>query len=116
MDRKKELVQQYKELKTVAGVYQIKNNVNQKIWIDSTRNVKTLEGKRFMLQLGTHMNKALQREWNEFGETAFTFELLEPLKQQENVYVDTKDELKKLEEKWMEQLQPYDERGYHTKR
>ncbi|TGV18078.1 GIY-YIG nuclease family protein, partial [Mesorhizobium sp. M00.F.Ca.ET.186.01.1.1] len=41
MKRKDELKQTFKEAKTEAGVYQIKNSLNQKAWICSTRNLKT---------------------------------------------------------------------------
>lgn len=36
MDRKKELKQLYKETKIEAGVYQIRNTVNNKVFIGST--------------------------------------------------------------------------------
>jgi len=44
MDRKKELKLKYKETKPQAGVYQIKNTRNQKIFVGSTMNLKTLNG------------------------------------------------------------------------
>ena len=78
-DRKKDLKQAYKEMKTDAGVYQIKNTINQKLLVVATPNLKTLEGKRFQLQLRSHKNAQLQAEWNEFGEVAFVFEVLELL-------------------------------------
>ncbi|NOU94266.1 GIY-YIG nuclease family protein [Paenibacillus sp. LMG 31456] len=112
MDRRKELVQQYKELKTEAGIYQIKNIINQKILIASTNNLKSLNGKTLMLKLGSHRNLQLQKEWNEFGEAAFVIEVLEVLVKKEG-YFDEKDELKKLEEKWLHDLQPFDNRGYN---
>jgi group I intron endonuclease len=113
MNRKEELKQLYKEIKIHAGVYQIKNTKNQKIFIGSSMNLKTLNGKRFQLKMGTHYNKMLQKEWNEFGEEAFVFEVLEILEKKEDGYFDTKDALKKLEEKWIAKLQPFGERGYN---
>lgn len=41
MDRKAELKRLYKETKTKAGVYQIINTVNQKVFVGSTMNLKT---------------------------------------------------------------------------
>jgi len=116
MDRKKELKQQYKETKIIAGVYQIKNTKNNKVLIESTRNLQTINGKKFMLKMGSHPNKALQAEWNSFGEEAFVFEVLETLKEKQDGYFNVKDELIKLEEKWIEQLQPYGTQGYHQKK
>ncbi|MNC63455.1 hypothetical protein D3C75_1135770 [compost metagenome] len=66
-----------------------------------------------MLQMGTHLNRSLQAEWNEYGESAFTIEVVEKLKKQDNPFFDTKDALAKLLQAWMEKLQPYGEQGYH---
>lgn len=116
MNRREELLLQFKESKTEAGVYQIKNTRNQKVFIDSTMNLKTINGKQFQLRMGSHKSKELQREWEEYGEEAFEFEVLETLKIDQDRYSDTKDALKKLEEKWIDQLQPFGERGYHREK
>ncbi|TGE38930.1 DUF2087 domain-containing protein [Desulfosporosinus fructosivorans] len=114
MDRKQELKQQYKETKFEAGVYQIKNTKNDKVFIESTMNLKTINGKRFTLDMGSYQNKRLQNEWTEFGADAFNFEVLEILEIPEVGYFDAKDALKKLREKWLTKLQPYGDRGYNT--
>lgn len=116
MDRKKELKMQYKETKTLAGVYQIKNLINQKVFIGSTMNFKTLNGKKFELEMGVSTNKALQNEWNEYCKDAFIIEELEILKEDEISKLGIKEDLKKLEEKWIEKLQPFGERGYNTEK
>lgn len=113
MNRREELKQMYKEIKTEAGVYQIKNRINQKTFVASTRNLKTLNGKKFQLQMGGNPVKELQQDWKEYGEEAFDIEVLEVLKKPEEGYFDEADALKKLEEKWLNQLQPYGERGYN---
>jgi hypothetical protein len=113
MDRKRELKQQYKEIKIDAGVYQIRNTQNQKILITSTRNLKTMNGKQFMLQNGSFPNNKLKQDLQEFGAEAFVIEVLEVLEKKEDVFFDEKDALKKLEEKWLEKVQPFGERGYN---
>ncbi|MEK4075576.1 DUF2087 domain-containing protein [Paenibacillus sp. FSL M7-0656] len=113
MDRRKELQEQAKEVKTEAGVYQIRNERNGKVYIDSTLNLKTINGQRFMLQMGSHLNRRLQAEWNEYGENAFVIEVLETLKQDDNPYYDSKDALAKCLNRWFEQLEPYGDQGYH---
>ena len=103
MNRKKELKLQFKEIPVEAGVYQIKNNRNNKIYIGSTRNFKTLNGIKFSLETNTYTtNRALQREWNEFGKDAFTFEVLEKLKKNDDPYYSEKEALIDLEVKWLE--------------
>lgn len=116
MNRKKELRQQYKEIPIEAGVFQIKNTVNNKIFVASTRNFKTLNGTKFSLETnGYTSNKELQKDWNEYGKDAFTFDILEKLKKSDNPYYNEKKALADLEEKWLEELQPYGERGYNRK-
>lgn len=113
MNRRKELQEQAKEVKTEAGVYQIRNERNGKVYIDSTPNLKTINGQQFMLQMGSHLNRRLQAEWNEYGESAFVIEVLEVLKKDDNPYADPKDALAKCLERWFEKLEPYGDRGYH---
>jgi len=113
MERKKELKQLYKEMKTEGGVYQIRNTINQKVFVVSTPNLKTINGRQRQLQDGSHMNRQLQEELKQFGADAFVFEVLEVLEEKEADFFDKKEELKKLEKKWLEKLEPYGERGYN---
>jgi len=114
VDRKEELKRQYKETKIEAGIYQVRNTKNLKILIESTSNLKTINGKRFSLDMGTYQNKGLLNELKEFGADAFVFEVLEILETPEEGYFDAKDALKRLKEKWLDKLQPYGESGYNT--
>jgi len=113
MDRKKELKQQYKEMKVEGGVYQIRNTVNQKVFIDSLPNLKSMNGRLMMLRAGSHKNRELQEDFNKYGEEAFVFEVLEVLEEKEEGFFDRAEELKKLEAKWIAQVQPFGERGYN---
>ncbi len=113
MDRKKELKELYKEIKIDAGVYQIRNTINDKIFVTSTSNLKTLNGKRTEMASGHHWNPELKKELKEFGAEAFAFEVLELLEKKDEGYFNEKDALKKLEQKWIDKLQPYGDRGYN---
>jgi hypothetical protein len=113
MNRKKELKQLYKETAIEAGIFQIKNNENGKIFIGSTRNFKTLNGLKFSLENGVYINKELQKEWNQFGKESFSIDVLETLKKKDGPYFNEKEALSNLEDKWLEQLQPYGEQGYN---
>lgn len=115
-DRKQELKQLYKEVKSEAGVYQIRNKENGKVLVASTMNIKTMNGKKFMLQHGSHPNRELQNDWNELGADAFEFEVLEVLENKDEPAFDAKAALEKLEAKWVEKLAPYGDRGYHTRK
>jgi hypothetical protein len=115
-NRRKELIQQYKEIKIEAGVYQVKNQKNGKVLIQATTDLKTMATKRMQLLGNMCRNKQLQDEWNQYGEDAFSFEILEVLEEKEEGFFDKKDELKKLEKKWHEKLLPYDNAGYNRNR
>nr|WP_249435812.1 DUF2087 domain-containing protein [Paenibacillus sp. Marseille-Q4541] len=113
-NRREELKQLAKEMKTEAGVYQIQNKENGKRYIASTPNLRSLNGQQFMLNMGSHRNRRLQEEWKQYGEDAFAIEVVEKLKVPEsNLFFDAKDALKKLEASWLEKLQPYGENGYN---
>jgi hypothetical protein len=114
MDRKKDLRQQFEKIPVEAGIYQVKNLQNQKIFIGKTPNLKTLNGMKHILNLGANNNKALQSEWKQFGPDAFSFTVLElSEKKQGDASFNEKKELERLEKKWLTALQPYGERGYN---
>lgn len=114
MNRREELKQMYKELKTEAGVYRIRNTVNGKMLVVGTPNLKTINGKKFELQMGTSLNKTLQQEWNEYGEEAFAFEVIEVIEPKNDPYYDLKDAVNKREEHWINELRPFGDKGYHS--
>lgn len=114
MNRREELKQMYKEIKIEAGVYQIKNVKNGKVLVVGTPNLKTMNGKRFELQMATCMNKSLQQEWNQYGEDAFVFEILEVIEPKKDPYYDLKDIVNKREEHWIAELQSFGEHGYNS--
>ncbi|WHY71423.1 GIY-YIG nuclease family protein [Fictibacillus enclensis] len=116
MNRKKELKQQYLETKIEAGVYAIKNTVNHKVFVGSTRNLKTLNGRKFELEQGSSTNRELQTDWNFYGKDAFQFEVLETLEKKETGYFNEKRELEVLEDKWLQELKPFGSRGYNKEK
>lgn len=60
-----------------SGVYVIKNNMNQKCYVGSTKNIRQrLSTHKSMLMNGTHHNVRLQEDYNKYGIEAFTFDVL----------------------------------------
>ena len=96
----------------ISGVYQIRNKINNKIFIGSCRNVKLLNGIRFQLNNGSYINNALQEEWSEFGESQFEFEILETFEEKDDATASTR-EAKRLERMWIEKSQPFGDKGYN---
>lgn len=114
MDKKnrKELLEQYKQIKTYMGIIKITNKINGKIYIAAYPNLKnkwlTLKSQ---LDMGRHANLQLQKDWKELGADAFSFEVLEEKETDE--VTDKRWELKQMELPWHEKLQPYGEKGYN---
>jgi hypothetical protein len=110
--KRKELIESYKQMDTMMGVYQIKNNVNGKVFVSSFANLKnkwlTI---KMQLNMGRHPNSDLQKDWNELSEDAFSYSVLEDRKQEADM--DVKWELQQMEKAWLEKLEPYNERGYN---
>jgi group I intron endonuclease len=115
MKSKKDIKREYKERKKTAGVFQVKNTANGKVYLGSSLNLDgPLNRHRFMLTIGSHRNEDLQKEWNEFGPEVFVFEILETVKANEDPDFNPDEELELLEQIWIEKLKPFGERGYNN--
>lgn len=112
---KKDLKEQYKQVVFPMGIFQIRNLVNGKIYIESSVNLDKIWNRhRVQLKMSGHPNEQLQKEWNEYGEDNFKFEILSELKLKDEDQNDPKTELKVLEKMYFEELQPFGENGYHN--
>lgn len=113
MDRKAK-IREYKETPRMMGVYQIKNRMNGKVLIGSSVNLPAILNRyKAELKTGGCRNAALQREWKEFGPEAFEFKELEILDPKDDPMYDPAEDLRVLEELWVEKLNPFDEKGYN---
>ncbi len=111
---KKKLKKQYLQSLPPMGIFQIKNIANGKLFIGSSKNLKgKLNSVKFQLEMGSHMNKALQEDFNNYKEENFLFEVIDFLEPKEDPDYDYTEDLNLLEEMWLEKLQPYGERGYN---
>jgi hypothetical protein len=110
---RKELKQRAREEKPVAAVYQIRNLRNGRVLVESTLNLRTLNGRRLTLASGTHPNARLRADVAALGPEAFALEVLQVLEEDEDGLVWRRDALRRLEAEWIERLRPWDERGYH---
>ena len=98
------------------GVYQIKNLVNGKIFIGSAKNIPgRINRHKFELKFGSEGIKELLDDYKKYGEENFSFEILDQLKPKDDPLYNYSEDIKVLEELWIEKLQPFDERGYNEK-
>lgn len=110
---RKELNREYMERVKPAGIYQVKNTVNGRMLLGSSLNLEgPLNRHKFLLKIGSHTNKSLQKDWDEFGPENFVFEILEEVKVIDDPKFNLSDELTLLEMLWLEKLQPV-EKGYN---
>src|ERR1035437_9321118 len=111
----KRLKEEYKLKKFKIGVFQIRNTVNGKIFVGSSVNLDAIWNRiSSELKLQGHRNESLQKEWVEFGEQNFSFEILSEIGQNDGEKIDYNKEAKKLEEMFIEELQPFSDKGYNT--
>lgn len=106
MDRKKELISQYKQMRPPMGIFIVRSQVNDKCYIEVTQNLRaSINGTKFKLGAGNHINRELQKEWKEFGEDHFTIEILENLEyDKDESKTDYREDLAILKMIWEEKL------------
>jgi hypothetical protein len=113
---KRTLKRQYKESEIPAGVYRVVNKQTDRSLVGSSINLPAILNRhRADLKMGSHRNRDLQRDWDEFGEGAFAFEVLDTLTPRDEPGYDMKRDLRALEDLWLERLAPYGDRGYNAR-
>lgn len=103
---KKALTLAYKERKVIGGVYRIVNNKNSNAILASTADLHGMQSRfDFAQKTGSCIHFKLQKDWAEFGPSAFEFETLEELeKKEDQTPKEFQEDLKVLEEMWREKL------------
>ena len=110
----KELKEEYKNIKFRMGVFQIRNTVNGKIFIEGSSNLDKIWNRHYVqLNFGNHRNVELQKDWNAYGESHFVYEILGEIQEEEGKLLDNTKEIKILEQMFLEELQPFGEKGYN---
>ena len=114
MDRKA-LIREYKESRRPMGVYRVYNTVKRKSLIGASNDLPSmLNRQQAQLRMSVHPNRELQRDWNELGADAFEFEVLDTLTAPEQGDHDPTQDLRALEELWLDKLSPFGDQGYNN--
>ena len=117
MKTNKELKEEYKLIKPRIGVFQIRNTINGKIYIEGSVNLDKIWNRhRVELNYNLHRNESLQKDWNEFGENNFVYEIISEIDQDETKNIDYARECKLLAKMFIDDLKPFDDRGYHIEK
>jgi hypothetical protein len=103
---KKALIEQYKNRTVIGGIYCIKCNGNDNLWIRSTKDLKGSKNRfLFSLSINSCPEACMQKVWNQFGATAFSFEILEEIQKKETqTEHEFEDDIATLLEIWNEKL------------
>lgn len=81
----------------MVGIYCIKNNVNGKVYIGYSRNIrKRWDNHKYVLRRNTSKSPHLQNAWNIYGEKSFSFSILEELSPEL-----TNQQCEEVETKWV---------------
>jgi hypothetical protein len=101
---RKQAIQDYKLRKALRGVFAVRCTVTGKTWIGSSLDLDKGQNREwFVLRFGSHANASLQREWNNHGEKAFEYQILEKLDDDVSA-VRVQDVLKEKRRAWIERL------------
>ena len=110
----KELTQQYKNASRPLGVFLIRNNHTNRLFLAGGIDLRgTMNRHKFQLASGTHPNRELQADWNSLGPHSFEFEIIEELEPRSESSFDPKAELEFMEKMWLDRLKPYGQIGYN---
>jgi len=105
MKTKKELRDEYKQMEFPRGVFQLKCTINGRSLFDHSVDMESKWNRHKMeLKFGNHRNKDLQKDWNQYGEENFSFEVLSVLKKEEEEKLNINKELKALQDLIIEEL------------
>jgi hypothetical protein len=108
---------EYKHNHRQMGVFQLRNLLNDKVFIASSMDVPAFMNRiKFQLNANAHPNRILQKEWAELGEENFAFEILEEIVPNEMPDHNYHAEVDVLEEQWLKKERPYGDRGYNEKK
>ena len=93
-------------MKPDMGIFMIKSEISGKGLLYPVQDLKGKMNRfRFQLEMGSHPNKALQKEWTEQGAGSFSFTVLENLDyDKDETKTDYSDELELLRMEWEQRL------------
>ena len=106
MDRKKQLKEQYKQMKPEMGIFMVHCKANNKCFLKITQNLKgTMNSTKFQLSAKNFPNYELQEDWNKYGQEQFEIEILEILQyDKDESKTDYSEELNIMKIVWEEKL------------
>ena len=110
MDKQKRkiMINDYKQRKIVGGVYAITNTPNGKMLLQTTSDIQGSQNRfEFSQMTGGCVSMQLQEDWKAYGADAFTFEILGQLEKKDTQTAeDFADDLKTLYDIILQDIDP----------
>jgi hypothetical protein len=106
MDKRKTLINEYKQGQVIGGVYRVTNTHNGMYLLDYAANLQSKQNSfNFMVSSGSCLDYRLKNDLMALGGQAFIFEMLEALeKKPEQTQDEFIEDLKMLGQLWSEKL------------
>lgn len=106
MDRKRQLKEQYKQMKPDMGIMIVRSQSEKWCYLEGTQNLRaTMNGTPFKLKAGFHPSRELLKKWQEHQGSNLTFDVLEQLEyDKDETKTDYSDELALMLMEWQERL------------
>ena len=93
--------------KKYMGVYRVTDTVTGQSLVGWSLDLTArLNRHRAAFESGAHPEKDFQRAWNAHGAVAFEFEAIDTLEPSDESGYDPADDLKTLEQMWLDKLAP----------
>lgn len=105
-DRKREIVSEYKQRKTMGGVYKVTNTANGRYMIKAEVDLQSFQNRfNFNQLMKGCLHPKMQKDHKEFGSDVFVLEFLEEVeKKEDESNMGFRDRLKRMEETWAEKF------------
>jgi hypothetical protein len=104
--RKKELKEQYKQLKPDMGILMVTSKANNKRLLVATQDLTSMVNRiKFQLNSGYFPQRDLQQDWKTYGKDNFAIEVLDTLEySKDESKTDHSEDLAELRAIWEEKL------------
>lgn len=105
MINKKQISKDYKSQKQPAGIYAVLNKIDNKMYIGTSKNLPAVIRRfDFTLKMGSFPIQELIDDYKKHGTDNFEIKILDELEIKNETEKEINDELKTLEEMWIEKL------------
>ncbi|MBE0570381.1 MAG: GIY-YIG nuclease family protein [Ignavibacteriaceae bacterium] len=105
MINKKEIKKEYKNQKHPAGLYAVKNKLDNKMFIGTSINLPAkIRGITFELEMGSHTYDKLANNYKQLGKENFEIFILDQIEVKDETDRELRAELETLEAMWIEKL------------